>query len=66
MSSLVAAALRRVQVRPLLSEAWAKRANITVADALYVVLAEHLDADLITADLELAQVPGLAVRTIHP
>lgn len=66
MAALDTAPLRRVQVRPLLTEAWAKRNNATIADALYVVLAEHLDADLVTADIKLAHTPGLNVRTIHP
>jgi len=36
MMSLSAAPLRRVQVRPLLADAWSRRANLTIADALYV------------------------------
>lgn len=56
LASLDAAPLRRVQVRPLLPEAWAKRSNMTIADGLYVVLAEHLGADLVTADVKLARV----------
>jgi len=42
------------------------RNNLTVADALYVVLAQHLDAPLITTDQRLANSPGLAVATITP
>ena len=42
-----------------------KRGNLTVADALYVVLAEHLSAALVTADVKLANAPGLGVPTIH-
>lgn len=34
MTSLSTAPLRRVQVRPLLADAWSKRANLTIADAL--------------------------------
>jgi predicted nucleic acid-binding protein len=64
-ASLTTAALRRVQVRPLLTEAWAKRPNLTIADAVYVVLAEHLDATLVTSDLNLANAPTLTVPTIH-
>lgn len=65
-SSLSTAPLRRVQVRPLLLEAWAKRPNITVADAIYVVLAEHLQAALVTSDRNLVNAPTLSVPTIHP
>ena len=60
------AVFRRAQVRPLLSEAWKRRASITVADALYVVLAQHLDATLVTADERLARAPSLGVSTITP
>ena len=66
MAALGTAPLRRVQVRPLLAEAWGKRNNSTIADALYVVLAEHLHADLVTTDMKLAHAPGLSVQTIHP
>lgn len=60
------APLRRAQIRPLLKAAWRTRANLTVYDALYVVLAEHLDASLVTADLRLAHAPNLPVSTITP
>ncbi len=63
---LQAAPLRRAQVRPLLAEAWAFKDNITLADAVYVVLAKHLDAALVTADRNLVNAPGLPVQTIHP
>jgi predicted nucleic acid-binding protein len=33
-----------VQVRSLLPEAWTFRHNLTIGDALYVVLARHLGA----------------------
>ena len=54
----------RVQVRPLLSDAWARRGHLTIADAIYVVLAEHLDATLVTTDRRLAASPGLTIATI--
>lgn len=66
MTSLSTTPLRRVQVRPLLADAWSKRANPTIADALYVVLAEHLDATLVTTDVNLSNAPTLSVATIHP
>lgn len=65
LERLLAAPTRRVQVKPLLVEAWSLRHNVTVTDALYVVLARHLDAPLVTADLNLAHAPGLDVTTIH-
>jgi len=63
---LLASSVRRVQVRPLLSEAWALRHNLTVADGLYVVLARHLDVPLVTTDSRLANAPGIDVTTIAP
>jgi predicted nucleic acid-binding protein len=46
----------------LLGRAWALRANLTVYDAVYVALAEALDARLLTCDARLARAPGLARR----
>lgn len=63
---LAAAPLHRVQIRPLLEEAWSKRGHLTVYDALYVVLAEHLNATLVTSDLRLARSPQLSVAVIVP
>ena len=40
--------------------------NLTFADALYVVVALHLQAELATADMRLANAPGLPVETITP
>jgi len=39
---------------------------VTVADSLYVVMARHLGADLVTTDLKLANSPTLGVPTITP
>jgi predicted nucleic acid-binding protein len=39
---------------------------MTIADGLYVVLAERLRADLVTGDVKLACAPGLALNAIHP
>jgi len=66
MTSFGTAPLRRVQVRPLLTEAWAKRGNLTIADALYVVLAEHIGGHLVTADVRHAHAAGLSMQAIHP
>ena len=66
MGSLTVAPLNRVQLRPILMDAWTKRHNLTIADALYVVIAEHLHATLVTTDLNLAHAPTLTVPTIHP
>jgi predicted nucleic acid-binding protein len=58
--------VHRVQVLPLLDEAWRRRGHLTIGDALYVVLAEELDAVLVTGDVKLAGSPGLPVPTITP
>jgi predicted nucleic acid-binding protein len=56
----------RVQIRPLLSEEWALRHNVTVADALYVIMARHLRATLVTLDVSLANAPTLGVDVLVP
>ena len=47
---------------PLLDRALDLRRNVTVYDALYIVLAEALDATLLTRDSSLARVPGHSAR----
>lgn len=64
--SLSMAPLRRAQVRPLLASAWVKRESMTIYDALYVVLADRLDASLVTTDLRLARAPNLNVDVVAP
>jgi len=66
LSRLLSIPTHRAQVRPLLSEAWALLHNITVADALYVVMAKHLHATLITLDVSLANAPALGIATLVP
>lgn len=62
LDDLVALPLRREPHRRLLGRAWELRDNVTVYDASYVVLAELLDATLLTADARLAGAPGLRCR----
>ncbi len=66
LGSLERAPLQRVQVRPLLSAAWQHRGHLTMYDAIYVVLAEHLGATLVTSDRRLARAPGLPIEAITP
>jgi predicted nucleic acid-binding protein len=54
--------LRVAESKPLFRDAWRRRANLTFADAIYVALAEHLDAPLLTVDGRLQRAPGLQVR----
>lgn len=64
---LLALPTRRASVRTTLaSEAWALRHNLTIGDALYVVMARHLNARLITLDVRLANAPTLGVTTRVP
>ena len=41
---------------------WELRTNATVYDAVYIALAELLDAPLVTADAKLAKAPGSRCR----
>ena len=52
-------AVERYPHPPLLSRVWELRSNVTAYDALYLALAEALDAPLVTADAALAACPGL-------
>ena len=45
-----------------LGRIWALRENATAYDAAYLALAEALDADLVTTDGKLADVPGHVAR----
>lgn len=54
--------LHRVSVRPLIDAAWGHRHNIAAADAVYVVLADHLGADLLTDDHKLVGAPTFPGR----
>lgn len=47
---------------PLLERVWTLRQNLTAYDAVYVALAEVLDAVLVTCDGALARVPGGRAR----
>lgn len=53
---------QRWEHRDLLGRAWELRDNITGYDALYVALAEALDATLFTLDQRLANAPGPRCR----
>lgn len=66
LSRLLVAPFQRAQVKPLLREAWSLRHNVIVPDALYVVLARHLRAPLITADIKLATAPNLGITILQP
>jgi predicted nucleic acid-binding protein len=46
----------------LLTRAWKLRENVTAYDAMYVALAEALDAPIVTCDTPLAKAPGHRAR----
>jgi predicted nucleic acid-binding protein len=48
----------RTPHRPLLERAWQLRATVRGPDAMYVALAEALEATLVTTDARLARAPG--------
>jgi predicted nucleic acid-binding protein len=50
--------VQRVPHRVLVDRCWELRENVTVYDAVYIALAESLDAPLLTADHRLAGAPG--------
>jgi len=57
--------LRIAQVRPLFRDAWGRRANVSFRDAVYVALAAHLGAALLTNDHRLANAPRLPVPVLR-
>jgi predicted nucleic acid-binding protein len=54
--------LERHAHEPLLDRVWSLRKNVTAYDAVYVALAEALDAPLVTCDGRLARAPGIRAR----
>lgn len=64
LSTAGALGLRRHASRSLWPRAWELRTNLSAYDALYVALAEELDAPLLTADARLARAPGLRCAVV--
>ncbi len=62
MADLAGLAALRWDHEPLLRRVWELRENVTPYDAVYVVLAEMLDAPLVTSDARLSGAPGLNCR----
>lgn len=58
LEDLAALPITRYPHTPLLTHAFALRDNVTIHDALYLVLADALRAPLLTRDKVLADVPG--------
>jgi len=55
-------AVTRYPHLPLIDRIWQLRENASTFDAVYLSLAEALDAPLITADAALTRIPGVRVR----
>lgn len=62
IQDLLALDLQRHSHEGLLERAWVLRANLTAYDAVYVALAEALDATLLTCDARLARATGIKAR----
>ena len=62
IADLVDLDLHRHAHLDLLTRAWQLRENVTAYDAMYVALAEALDATVITCDVPLAKAPGHRAR----
>jgi predicted nucleic acid-binding protein len=60
LDDLAALDIARYAHEPLLSRVWELRDNVTAYDAVYLALAEVLDAPLLTFDRRLAAAPGHA------
>lgn len=62
LDDLAALAIRRHAHFDLLDRAWELRDNLTAYDAMYVALAEALDAPLVTCDARLSTAPSHAAQ----
>jgi predicted nucleic acid-binding protein len=60
LEDLVELDITRYEHEPLLRRVWELRDNVTAYDAVYLALAELLDAPLLTFDSRLATAPGHA------
>lgn len=68
LADLDALPLVRAPHAPLLARVWELRDNLTPYDAVYVALAEALEAPLLTADARIGRAPGVRcpVEVIAP
>jgi predicted nucleic acid-binding protein len=62
LSDVGALDIERYEHELLLPRVWMLRENLTAYDAVYVALAEVLDAPLLTADRRIARAPGHGAR----
>ncbi len=68
IEDLIAMPIERASHQPLLGRCWDLRENLTIYDAAYVALAEALGTSLLTADIQLANAPGVActIEVLRP
>ncbi|MCK6211571.1 type II toxin-antitoxin system VapC family toxin [Georgenia sp. EYE_87] len=68
LDDLLALPAERAPHGPLLDRAWELRGSLTVYDAVYVALAEALDAVLLTGDRQLGRAlgPRCSVEILDP
>jgi predicted nucleic acid-binding protein len=64
LTELARAPIVRAPLPPLLRDAWALRANLSLRDALYVALARRLETVLVTADARLARAGELGASVL--
>ena len=62
LEDLQAMAITRYLHEPFLERVWELRSNLTAYDAVYVALAEALDATVLTCDRKIASVRGIGAR----
>jgi predicted nucleic acid-binding protein len=62
LEDLAALDIARYEHEPLLGRVWELRHTVTAYDAVYLALAEVLDAPLVTFDRRLAAAPGHTAR----
>jgi predicted nucleic acid-binding protein len=62
LTDLLEMRLQRVSHHLLADRAWELRANVSFYDALYIALAEALEAPLVTLDARLAKAPGVRAQ----
>jgi len=62
LEDLQAFPIERYPHHLFLTRIWALRGNVTAYDAVYIALAEALDATLLTCDRRLASAPGHTAR----
>lgn len=60
LTRLADAPIERHPLGPLVLEAWKRRANLRLVDALYIALAEAIDAPVLTTDAALASASSRA------